>query len=455
VQLSGTVSSTCAIVRVRRRAAVVAAAVLVAVAAGRLLVPAAGAEPDDADAYLDRDATVVRVNLHRSAKHWALKGMVLLSLGPRWHPAGAPMIVAALEDKDERHRVYALEALAATDPVFLRRLASRDVVAALVRAQATSGNDVFDTRAREVLTRIAPAAMAQSRDEWISWWRQIGGAYEPARWIEPARPESDGVRRTVALPFLRRAFDLQDAPLEVAICIDTTGSMQRAIDEARDAVDDVVTVLDAVSPGFRLGLVHYRDDGDLDTGADMLQPLTRKGASVKRKLGGLQAGGGGDYPERVDRALELALSRRMRWTRAANKLVILVGDAPPKDEAKAIELARAAHEDGLDLGPATGSAKPPRPIVISAITVGAVAGLDRVVRAGGGSVSRLRLGRGRGAAGGAAAGGVGAGASGGGVAPGSQVVKQVLALAFGERWAPQLDVFLEIFFRYRAAGFFD
>jgi hypothetical protein len=31
----------------------------------------------------------------------------------------------------------------------------------------------------------------------------------------------------------------------------------------------------------------------------------------------------------------------------------------------------------------------------------------------------------------------------------------VLALAFGERWAPQLDVFLEIFFRYRAAGFFD
>ena len=43
---------------------------------------------------------------------------------------------------------------------------------------------------------------------------------------------------TVGTSVLTRAFDLRDAGLDVAIVVDSTGSMQIAIDTARDAIAD-------------------------------------------------------------------------------------------------------------------------------------------------------------------------------------------------------------------------
>ena len=59
--------------------------------------------------------------------------------------------------------------------------------------------------------------------------------------------------------------------------------------------------------------------------------------------------GGGDVPERVDSAVELALSLgAFRWRDAAEKHIVVFGDAPPPYAAIAglESLLRAAHEQG-------------------------------------------------------------------------------------------------------------
>jgi len=396
------------------------------------VVPAA--EPE---AYLDRDEVLGLATQFKLAENWALKGLVLLALGPKWHPAAAPFVAEAVRHPDDRVRPFAIEALLATDEDALRRVASRELVDALVFVQAKSVNRYFGERARRVLGRIAPAAGATNRTEWVRWWDVAGSAYEPLRWTEPERKR--GGRRTVARGVLERAFDLQAAGLEIVICIDSTGSMQSTIDLARDAVLETVDVLGAIAPRFRIGLVTYRDDGDLPGGAKVLSVLTTNARAVRTLLGRLRADGGGDAPERVEKGLELSLDRRMGWNRDTNKVVIVVGDAPPKDLAAAVKLAREAHERPFAKTPTTGRKGGPRPFVVSAIAVGPypVSPFTRIAKAGGGSVSQLSTSR-----------------APKGVRRVTTVVKHVLTLAFGERWQNELGAFVRVFDKYREAKYY-
>ena len=59
----------------------------------------AAAPPQDADG-LGHMETRGLVELYGKTKHWALKAIVLLSLGKDWHPEGADMILDALKGKN-------------------------------------------------------------------------------------------------------------------------------------------------------------------------------------------------------------------------------------------------------------------------------------------------------------------------------------------------------------------
>jgi len=398
-----------------------------------LLVPLAPAAPGEAS----RNRALGLVAQYKRAKSWALKGMVLLSFGKKWHPEASRIVTSALEDRDKRLRAYALELLGRTDGDVVRRTADRALVDALVAAQRTT-NDYFGDRAREVLATIAPAAAARTKREWILWWRKVGESYEPLPWKEPDGPARKTTKRTVAHPFLKRGFDLQESGLELVIVIDSTGSMQPAIDQARDAVESVVDVLGAVAPEFRLGLVTYRDDEDpaLRGSTRVLARLTRNARGVRARLSSLRADGGGDAPERVSHGLEQALERRMGWSRDAAKLVVLVGDAPAKDRNRAVELARRAHEEpGALLGLTGGD--PVKPFVVSAIGASSLSRpyFARIVEAGGGAyaeISRLNRGQARRA---------------------SRIVRHILVLAFGKRWKDQVGAFLRVYDRYKRRGY--
>jgi hypothetical protein len=112
---------------------------------------------------------------------------------------------------------------------------------------------------------------------------------------------------------------------------------------------------------------------------------------VREKLGKLIASGGGDTPERVECGFEAALSREMGWNKDANKLVLIVGDAPPHDESIEPLLARVrgAREHPLEggKGPVTGAPKKTvRPFVTSTVATNPAPKdvFARIASAGGG-----------------------------------------------------------------------
>jgi len=122
--------------------------------------------------------------------------------------------------------------------------------------------------------------------------------------------------------------------LEMVFVLDTTGSMGGLIDGAKQRIWGIVNeVMQTEShPAVRIGLVAYRDRGD--SYVTQVLPLTNDLDRVYTVLMAYEAGGGGDTPEDVRRAL-LEGVNQAGWSTQANgvaQILFLVGDAPPHDD---------------------------------------------------------------------------------------------------------------------------
>ena len=411
-------------------------------------------------------ATEVIARSYGEAEHWAMRGIVLLSLGTDWHPAGVPIVLQALRDRDERLVPYGVEVLRGMDDESLRQVATTELVGELVERQLKRKNTLLHQRVLEVLTRMLPEARITDRRSAETWWLANREQYATPPWTMPAKADGGQRAGTTSGSVVDRAFDLRDAGLDVAIVIDSTGSMQVAIDTARDAIDDVVALLAGIAPKLRLGLVHYKDLEDFDDGARLLVAMTKNQKEVREKLAKLQAGGGGDFPERVEKGIAVALAKEMGWNKEANRLVLVIGDAPAHDadEAAMLELVRTARDRPLEAAKSspTGKKAPVRPFVTSTIAIneGPKDQFARIAAAGGGTAVTLTT-----ATPGPPAGGRGAppppppAAAAGGAKKANtsvqQIVEHILLLSFGASHRTQLQRFVRTYFEYRDAGLFD
>jgi Mg-chelatase subunit ChlD len=118
--------------------------------------------------------------------------------------------------------------------------------------------------------------------------------------------------------------------MDLAFCIDTTGSMQGEIDMVKSKVKELVAKLGSGSPApdIRVGLVAYRDRGD--EYVTKVFPFSDDIDKVAKDISGLVANGGGDAPEAVNQGLHAALND-LKWddNKKAAKLLFLIGDAGP------------------------------------------------------------------------------------------------------------------------------
>jgi hypothetical protein len=118
--------------------------------------------------------------------------------------------------------------------------------------------------------------------------------------------------------------------IEVCFVLDTTGSMGGLIAGAKAKIwsmaNDIISA--KPTPEVRFALIGYRDRGD--DYVTKITPLTDDLDAVYAELNKFQAGGGGDGPESVGRALDESV-RKIAWTKDAGvlKIIYLVGDAPP------------------------------------------------------------------------------------------------------------------------------
>lgn len=148
------------------------------------------------------------------------------------------------------------------------------------------------------------------------------------------RPEPVSTSATERQPILE--VPLQPAGgkrrLDVAFCIDTTGSMQGEIDTVKATVKSLVAKLTSgqPKPDVRLGLVAFRDIND--EYLTKAVPFTENVQEFTGNIQSLNADGGGDGPEEVAAGMHAALNE-LKWDtdRKTAKVIFLIGDAPPNN----------------------------------------------------------------------------------------------------------------------------
>lgn len=123
----------------------------------------------------------------------------------------------------------------------------------------------------------------------------------------------------------------QGKTLEMVFVLDTTGSMGGLLDGAKQKIWSIVNeVMQKQSkPDVRVGFVAYRDRND--EYVTQIVPISSDLDAVYSKLMDLEAGGGGDTPESVRKALAEGVEKA-GWSKSgAAKIIFLVGDAPPQN----------------------------------------------------------------------------------------------------------------------------
>lgn len=162
---------------------------------------------------------------------------------------------------------------------------------------------------------------------------------------------SNGRLIDVTLPGLAAA----PRAMDLALVIDTTGSMGDEMDYIQAELDTIVARLkrNVGQLDLRIGVVLYRDQGD--DYVVQSAPLTGNIASIRALLARQAADGGGDMPEAMDRAV--AEAGRLQWRPDAAKAVLLVTDAPPHEDAigATLDATQVLRSRGVQIVPVAAS----------------------------------------------------------------------------------------------------
>ena len=131
--------------------------------------------------------------------------------------------------------------------------------------------------------------------------------------------------------------------LDLVLAIDTTGSMGGVINDVKANIRQLIGNLRAGGGIVRVGIVAYRDTVDdyIVRSLPLIALDDAGAATVDSFIGGLQAAGGGDWPEKLDAALDVATG--MPWRGDVPASIVVIADAPahPADEAAAFATAEA------------------------------------------------------------------------------------------------------------------
>jgi Mg-chelatase subunit ChlD len=135
---------------------------------------------------------------------------------------------------------------------------------------------------------------------------------------------------------------------DIMFVLDCTGSMRGELDAIRDAILDFAQTISGEGVRARVGLIEFRDRFNGEEHRALLfagHPFTDDPAMFRREVSKLKAEGGDDIPESSLDAVMLAL--RQPFDETANKVIVLVTDAPPHvpdvETGSVEEVARAVR----------------------------------------------------------------------------------------------------------------
>ena len=131
--------------------------------------------------------------------------------------------------------------------------------------------------------------------------------------------------------------------VDIAFVVDATGSMGDEIEYLKAEMDDIIGSIISSNKqlSIRTGAVFYRDNGD--DYKTRTSPFSEDLNTTRRFIENQNAGGGGDFPELPDVALQAALND-LEWEEEARaRLVFLVLDAPPHADEASLKRMKDAY----------------------------------------------------------------------------------------------------------------
>jgi len=167
------------------------------------------------------------------------------------------------------------------------------------------------------------------------------------------RMRLDGQPWHIVLP---NASALRPTRLDLALVIDTTGSMGDELEYLKAEIDEIAATAKNMFPNVdqRFALIVYRDEGDqyVTRSYDFTESLSE----FRSMLATQRAAGGGDYPEAVHVALEQA--GQLNWRdRETARMLFLVADAPPHDRFanRSLDAVQGLRRQGVRVFPVASS----------------------------------------------------------------------------------------------------
>ncbi len=147
--------------------------------------------------------------------------------------------------------------------------------------------------------------------------------------------------------------------IDIYFAVDATGSMGDEINYLKAELNNVIKRIKQNNPllEMRFGSVFYRDEGDDYVTRDL--NFTTDEASLISFISKQSANGGGDFPEAVHTALDIAITQNSWNDTASGRVLFLLLDAPPhytQDVISSLELNLIkAAEKGIKIIPITAS----------------------------------------------------------------------------------------------------
>lgn len=154
-------------------------------------------------------------------------------------------------------------------------------------------------------------------------------------------------------------YNRPEAVLDAAFVVDATGSMSDEMDYLKAELTDVIGKVADHNSGLTIhtAAVFYRDEDDayLTRKSDFTNDISETVQFIRKQ----DADGGGDFPEAVHTALDVALNE-LEWSSVARaRILFLVLDAPPHQNQDVItkvnKLVALASRKGVRIVPVVSS----------------------------------------------------------------------------------------------------
>jgi len=286
-----------------------------------------------------------------------------------------PIVIPMLRPADQELCLLGIELAACVDDPRLKHRAI-DALGRVVMRLDRAGAGAATPRLEVLLN----ASGGHRPTDWQRYWQDSNPRTRsiacPVPRAEPAFAQGSDAAFAALASSLRRVVE---RPIDLAICLDASGSMFADLPRAQALGDRIGRALCDLVPGSRVAIVGYRDRR-----SDFITRAFAFDASLdewRRSLWGFAASKGGTSPEAVYEGLLATYG--LKWSPDRRGVVVLIGDGSPHSGTRSL-CARAAAEARSRLGVTT--------FVVSALPEGAereVEGFAEIAAAGGGQLRRL------------------------------------------------------------------